>query len=337
MRKVAWLVFMVISIGLILGQFTGHSVVPASSKKIGVLIASDLRLLKVEGLREGLPQYGLVEGKNVEIIVKNAKDNLAILPQLAQELVAADVDVIVTTGTFETFAARDVVGERKIPLIFVGVGCSVEMGLVQDIVSPGCNITGVDSHYVQLSGKRLEYLKRLSPAIKRVLVLYNPRSTPIGPSAIYLYEAAEKLGVELTLTPVATQEQVIATLQTVNKEEYGGIMLMCSLLFESMTEQITKWSIAATVPVMGVSEQQTAKGLLASYGLPYKEEGKQGARIVSSVLRNKNAADTPIESPAKLEFYLNVDTARKLGLPIDRASLPFVTHYIEAASGGTGR
>lgn len=310
---------------------------PVYPKKIGVLIASDLRLQKVEGLRAELPHYGLLEAKNIEIIEKNAKDNLPSLSQLARELVAEDVDTIVATGTFETFAARDAVGDRKIPIVFIGVGCSVEMGLVQNTVNPGCNITGVDSHYVQLSGKRLEYLKRISPNIQRVLVLYNPHSTPIGPSAVYLYEAAEKLGVQLTLKSVDTQAQVLEVLQTVNKVEYGGVMLMCSLLFELMTEQVAQWSVTAGIPVMGVNEQQTVKGLLASYGLPYREEGKQAARIISNVLRNKNAADIPIEFPAKLEFYLNVDTAVKLGLPIDRASLPFVTHYIEAIPRETGR
>lgn len=314
-------------------QWSEGALAPVRQKKIGVLVASDLRMSKVSGLQEGLPHYNLTPNQNVSLILKNARDDLSELPRLAQELVNENVDVIVTTGTFETFTAKEALGERKTPVVFIGVGCSVEMGLVRDTVNPGCNITGVDSHYVQLSGKRLEYLKRLAPSIKQVMVLYNPLSTPIGPSAVYLYEAADKLNVQLNLQQATTPAEVREILAKSQLEGNDAVMLMCSLLFEQMTEELAQWGKNQGIPVMGVSEQQTEKGLLASYGLPYKEEGRQAARIVSNVLRKKDPADIPIESPAKLDFYLNVETAKSIGIPLNRPQLPFVTQYIEGARG----
>ncbi|SDF42289.1 ABC transporter substrate-binding protein [Sporolituus thermophilus] len=328
MRIFAWFGLAATVIIMMVFYFAGQGASANQPKKIGVLVASDLRLPKLEGLRVGLPHYGFVEGKDVSIIVKNAGNNVSLLPKLAKELVTDKVDVIVTTGTFETFAAKEATEAVQVPVVFVGVGCSVEMGIVKDTVNPGCNVTGVDSHYVQLSGKRLEYLKRLVPEIRQVLVLYNPHSTPIGPSAAYLYEAAEKFNVTMKLISVTTSQEVMAALEK-EKGWTDGVLLMCSLLFEAMSECLADWSIAEKIPVMGVSEQQTQKGLLASYGLPYKEEGRQAARIVSNILRNQEPANIPVESPARLEFHLNTRTAKKLGIQINHSTLPFVTKYIE--------
>lgn len=328
-----WL-FIGVLVMVALGVFFALGSEPLShgkEKRIGMLVASDIRMTKVEGLKAGLANYGYLEGENIHLIVKNAGNDLDLLPQYAKEFVNENVDVIVTTGTYETLAAKEATAKAQLPVVFVGLGCSVEMGIVKDSVNPGCNVTGVDSHYVELSGKRLEYLKRLKPSIQRVLVLYNPKSTPIGPSARYLYEAADKLAIQLKLVPTANSHEVKAALGE-NREQADAVLLMCSLLFEIMTDYLTEWSIAEKVPVMGVSEQQAEKGILASYGLPYMEEGRQAARIVGNVLRKQNPANIPVESPARLEFYLNVKSAKQLGIEVNPSELPFITKYIEGTA-----
>lgn|GEM_PF-6956539 len=131
-----------------------------SPKVIGVLIASDIRQSKIDGLSEGLERYGFLPGKNVKLVVRNAREHPDQLPELARELAALRPDVIVAMETSEALAAKEATAQNRIPVVFVGVGLPIEVGLVTDLAHPGGNITGVDNYYVQLSGKRLEHFQR---------------------------------------------------------------------------------------------------------------------------------------------------------------------------------
>jgi putative ABC transport system substrate-binding protein len=294
--------------------------------KIGVLTFIEGRLDKVDGMREGLKRYGLYED-NVEIIVKNADENIDDLEKMAQELVDENVDVIVTLGIDETTAAKKATAQSQIPVAFIGVACTVGLGFVEDRISPGCNITGVDSYYVQLSGKRIEFLKRLVPSVKKVLVLYNPLNMPIDASIEYLYDAADKYDVELDIVPATEADEVLNILNEKSKTT-DGVMLMCSLLFNSIIEEIIDISIENKLPLIAVSNKHVEKGALAFYGGTNYNEGAQAARIVVNILKGQDPKIIPIESPEKLELYVNMDTARKLGIDIKASDMPYVDHFI---------
>ncbi len=294
--------------------------------KIGVLTATKDRLTKIDGIQEGLNQFGFSQD-NIEMIIKNANGDAHRLEALAEELVASEVDVIIATSGLETQAAKNATKEKEIPVVFVGVGCSVELGLVNGNISTECNITGVDSHYVQLSGKRLEYLKRLVPNTKQVLILYNPNSTPFGPSSKFLYEAADKLNITLDLVPVVNKEEVLQALNE-KSENVDGIMLMCSLLFESMTDSIVEIALDKKLPVMGIIDRQVEAGILAFYGSTSYSEGKQSARIVANILKGQDPRVIPIEAPDKLELHVNIDTAKKLDINIEPGQMPFVDQFV---------
>lgn len=296
--------------------------------KIGILTTTEERLAKTDGMRDGFKQYGLSDD-NVDFIIKNSYEDIDILEDLAQELVDYGVDIIVTTGTSETAAAKEVTKESKTPVVFIGVGCTVELGLVEDSISTGCNITGIDSHYVQLSGKRIEFLKRLVPSTKKVLVLYNPTTTPFGASSVFLYEAAEKFNIDLDIIPVNNKNEIIDAL---NKKSDGadGVMIMCSLLFESNIDSITEITLEKQIPVIGVLDRQVEEGVLAFYGSTSYNEGVQASRIVANILRGQDPEIVPIESPEQLELHINVDTAEKLGIDIETLKMPFVDRFVHS-------
>lgn len=239
----------------------------AGKKIIGVLLASDMRLPKLNGLKEGLTRYGYVEGKNVSYIIHNAGQQPDLVPALAQELANKHPDVIVVTGEPEDLAAQKATVDSQIPIVFVGVGFAQDIGLVKSYASPGNNITGVDNYYLELSGKRLEYFQRLLPDIKKVAVLYDPRGTPPKPTLDHLQTISKQLNLELQAIPVGNREDVVAAVRALDRQEVDGIMLLCSLLLESITDAISPVALEKGFPVMGVSENQTLKGLLASYGI----------------------------------------------------------------------
>jgi len=295
--------------------------------RIGVITATDIRMGKVEAMIDGLYHYGYKK-EELEIIIKNAKGDRSKLDSFAEELVEENVDIIITTGTFETSAAKRYADNKEIPIIFIGVSCTVELGFIDDIISPGCNITGVDSHYVRLSGKRLEFLKRIVPDTKNVLILYNPLTTPFGPSSKFLYEAADKLKIELELISVTNRDEIIETISE-NHTKFDGIMLMCSLLFESTIEDIVNASLEYKIPVMGINDTQVEKGILAFYGSTNYNEGFQSARLVANILEGQNPKIIPIESPENLELHINVDTAKALGIEIDYSKMTFVDKFVK--------
>lgn len=295
--------------------------------KIGFLVGGDTRMGKVNGLIDGLYNYGYSKD-DFKTIIKNGKEDKEKLEPLARELVEEDVDIIITTGTHETAAAKKYADEKGIPVVFIGVGCTVELGIVQDKISPGCNITGVDSHYVELSGKRLEFLKRLVPETKDVLILYNSLTTPFGPSSEILYEAAEKLDVDLEIVSVTSPQEVTDAIKS-NYSKFDGIMLMCSLLFETTIEDIVDASLTYKIPIIGVNETQVQKGLLAFYGSTNYREGFQAARLVINILGGHDPKNIPIETPENLELHINVETAKALGVEIDYCEMTFVDKFVK--------
>lgn len=292
--------------------------------KIGVLSSSESGLSKVQGLIEGLKEYGYYN-ENLEIEVKNADGDRSKLKGLAKELVDDKFDLIISTGPFETKALKDI--NTDIPVIFLGVGCSVELGLIEDEILPGGNITGVDSHYVQLSGKRLEYFKKVVPKLENVAVLYNPDVTPLMESEKVIESAAEKLDVDVKMVSVYTKDDIIYELEHIEHEN-TGVMLMCNFLTDNAVDSIIENCGKYSMPLMGLTDLHVERGALAFYGSTDYGEGYQGSRIVTSVLKGQSPSIIPIESPEKLEFHLNLKTLEELGIEYDESNITFVDKFV---------
>lgn len=293
--------------------------------KVGVILSSNSGSSKVDGMIRGLEQYGYSRDE-LEVIIKNSNGDREKIESLSKELIEEKVDIIITTGAFETKAVKEIT--EDIPVIFIGVGCSVELGYVKNNIATGSNITGVDSHYVQLSGKRLEFLKRIIPETKKVLILYNPIITPFGPSSEVFYEAARKLEIELEIVSVDNKDEIISELKK-NKDKVDGVMLMCNFLLDSSIDSIVEVSLENKIPILGLNDYQVEKGILGFYGSTSNNEGIQAARLVANVLKGQDTTNIPIETPEKLEFHLNLNTAKALGIEIEESDLIFIDKYIK--------
>ncbi len=297
--------------------------------KIGVLMGSDLRGEKVDGLIDGMEQYGYIDGQSVEYIIKNAKDQEENLFELALELVDLEPNVIVASGEAEALAAKEAVQGTDIPIIFIGVGIPVELGLVADLNEPGNNITGVDNYYVQLSGKRLEMFKKLLPHLDRVAIIYNKNRTPAEPSINYIKDIVGEMGIkELAIYPVLTKQEAIEAFNSIDEDRYDGVLLLCSLLIVSVTEDLYNLSLEKGLPVMGVSEAQTRMGLFASYEANHYKMGVQAARMLDQLLNGKEISQLPVEAPSYVELSVNQETIRKLNLVVDSKILASASNLI---------
>ncbi len=299
-----------------------------SLKTVGILMGSDLRTNKVNGVIEGLKKYGYEENVNIRFRIVSAQDRIDDLPELAQELVRQNPDLLIGTGERETLALQQAAADSQIPIVFIGVGFAEELDLVDSYTHPGGKITGVDNYYLQLSGKRLEYFKRLLPDVQKVMVLYDETITPVEPSIDFLNRVAAQL--DMTVIPVGVKNEA-ETLKAINgilPGEVDGVMLLCSLLMESVTDSISPLIQEKRLPTFGVSANQTKKGFLASYGMDYREQGIQASRIVAKILQGQDPGAIPVEAPARVDFIINTKVAEVFKAEIDPAGFACASEFI---------
>ena len=150
------------------------------------------------GLRQGLREHGYVEGTNIAIESRFARDQFDRLPDLARELISLKVDVLVTNVTQATIAAKD--NTNTIPIVMVGVSDPVASKLVSSLSRPGGNVTGTSGMFAEAAGKRLELLNEAVPGMRRVGVLWNPANRVFQMQMIQETEAAaRRLGIRLQM------------------------------------------------------------------------------------------------------------------------------------------
>jgi putative ABC transport system substrate-binding protein len=318
----------IIGVALILAMLlSGCNLQPDSGtsepRRVGVLVGTDFRLAKLEGLLDSLPAYGYTPGNNIELIVKNAKGCNQDLLSLAKELVAEGVEVILTTGRVETEAAKKAVQVDNPPILFMGLTGIQEEGLVKDLLRPREGLTGIHNDHAALSGKRLELLVKLVPQIKRVLVLYDPNVVPTIEALAAVREAAVKLEVTIEEVPVSDAADIAWALQEQGPRA-DGILLLPSVFLESEgAHTLVPLALEQGLPVMGVEHGEEEKGFFAVFGITPYDQGFQAARILAKILAGQTPGDIPVEPPAVLKLTVNLDVAEQLGLALDPSMLGY--------------
>lgn len=301
-------------------------------KVVGVLISGDVRLAKLEGLKEGLREFGYQEGKNLAFVVRNAQnDGTRVLP-LVRELVTLKPDVIVAAGGLEAESAKRATIDLQVPVVFMGVTGAVETGLVESLISSGNNLTGLDNTHAELSGKRLEILKRLLPETQRVLALHDPRIPQSDFGLRTAREAAVKLGLEVVVADVSSVQDIresfirqagdrgdppLAGAPGKGAQRVDAVLLLPSFFLESAVSEIRSLSYETGIPVMGLYETEADLGYFAAYGVSYRDQGYQTARLVAKVLRGQHPSGIPTEIPDRIQLVINESTVKALQLRVD--------------------
>ena len=302
---------------------------PYLSKRVGVLLANATRISKLEGLKAGLAELGYMEGRNIIYLIKNAEGDWERVYSSALELVAEGPDVLVAGGRLEAQALAEVAQKKPVPIVFMGAAS------VKDGWRLPC-MTGVDNFHTELAAKRLEFLVRLLPFIRYVVVLVDPRVVPGIQSLPSLKQAASQLGLSLEIVSVSSIEELKQTLSVLELKRPDALLLTSSFLLEEgeAIRLIGRTAKSLGWPVMGVNVADAEAGLLAAYGCPFADQGRQAARLVNKILEGQDPAAIPIETPDRLELVVNLDTARSLGLKLHPDDLKFVDRIIVGNEGG---
>ncbi len=293
--------------------------------RIGALTASWGPTPMIVGLRDGLLELGYREDKDFVLGVRFTQGDLAALPEAARELVSYGVDLIFTSEDAPAIAAQQ--ATRQIPIVFAAVTDPVGMGLVESFALPGGNVTGVTDLGLALSAKRLELFREIIPNLQRILVPYDINSAT-APAAVKAYrDAAHRLGIVMLERPLRTMEEARATLAQLRLGEVDGI-----LQWPSSALNISGFILEATaqrgIPAIFAGSFWAERGALATYGPDFHETGRQAARLVDKILKGAKPAEIPVEVNSKIEFVINLKTAKALGLTIPPSVLFQATKVI---------
>jgi putative ABC transport system substrate-binding protein len=270
----------------------------------------------VEGLKAGLRELGLEEGRDVKFDIRFTEGKLDAMPAAATALAKAGVDVIVTSQYAATQAAKD--ATTQIPIVFTLVSDPVAIGIVQNAAHPEGNITGVTSLQAELVAKRLEILKILVPGVRRVWILHHagdPGATSMVAQAL---SAGPLLKIDMVPRGVLTQEDLGQALRSVRP---GDALLAPETSNLDIPTAILQTSLTARVPAVFTAALWVGHGGLVSYGPDYYAHGFQAANLVARILRGARPSDVPVEESDKIDLAVNLKTADLLGITVPRKIL----------------
>ena len=296
---------------------------PAKVHRIGYLSAFDPASdsTRSEGIRRALRELGYIEGQNITIEYRYAKGKRERFPELAAELVRLKVDILVVTGgNTPTRAAKN--ATKTIPIVMTSGGDPVEAGLIESLARPGGNVTGFTNLSRELGGKRLELLKEAVPKATRVAVLYSP-TNPVNVHEVkeVLPVAARAAGLTIQPWEVRAADDFDRVFAALNKQRPDGLYVPAGTLMGANRKRIAGFALESRLPSVYLNREFVDAGGLMSYDADSADIYRRVATYVDKILKGAKPADLPVEQPTKFELFINLKTAKQIGLTIPSSVL----------------
>ena len=299
---------------------------PRRTARVGILNYAAAQDARVTESRDGLRELGYVEGQNLAITYRWADGRLDRLPQLAAELVASNVDVIIAIGP-AVWAAK--LTTSIVPIVIAFSGDPVGNGVVSNLARPGGNITGFSYMSTDLAAKRLELLNRMFPGNPRIAILYNPDEPATAQEMRETETAARAIGV--TLQPLAARHpnDLERAFAAAVRERSGALIVFTHGFAVLNRGRIIELAARQRLPTMYGWRDFVNEGGLMSYGPDIPVMVRKAASYVDRIIKGEKPGDLPVEQPARLELIVNLKTAKALGVTIPRPLLLQVDQMIE--------
>ena len=289
---------------------------PKKVSRIAYLAASpaSANAGRLEAFRQGLREFGYVEGENIVIEDRYADGKFDRLPALAAELVRLKVDVIITAGPPVTRAVKE--ATATIPVVMAQDGDPVGNGFVASLARPGGNITGMSQLAPEISGKQLELLKETVPQLSRVAIL-GISTRPGNAQALKEIElAARTFGVRLQYLDVRGPKDIETAFREARKERAGAVLVLQGPVFTSQRTQVADLAAKTRLPAIYPQTEYAEAGGLMCYGVNTTDLFRRAAYHVDKILKGAKPVDLPVEQPKKFEFVINLKAAKQIGLTI---------------------
>ena len=278
--------------------------------------------------RQGLKDAGFIERQNVAIEYRFADNQNERLPALAADLVQRQVTAIVAITTPAALAAK--AATTTIPIVFETGLDPIRLGLVPHLNRPGGNVTGVTQLNVELAPKRLELLHEALPTTSVMALLVNPTDPAISePTTRDLLSAARTLGLELHVLNASTERDFDVVFAKLIQLRAGGLVISSDALFTSRIEQLAALAVRHAVPAVYAWREFAAAGGLISYGADTADAYRLVGVYTGRILKGDKAADLPVQQATKVELFINLKTARALGITFPLSLLGRADKVIE--------
>jgi putative tryptophan/tyrosine transport system substrate-binding protein len=284
---------------------------------------------RVRAFRQGLKDTGYVEGENVAIESRWAENQLDRLPALTTDLLRKQVAVIVAAGgTTPAIAAK--AATTTIPIVFVIPEDPAQLGLVASLSRPGGNVTGVNFFFGEVVPKRLELLRELVPAMKRVAVFVNPANPARAETLVRETESTGRaMGLHLEIFNTTNGREINAAFATLTRERPDALFVLPDPFFNDRRAQLVTLTARHAIPASFPARSYVEAGGLMSYGTNINDAFRQAGVYTGRVLRGAKPADLPVVQSTKFELVINAQTALMLGLTVSQSLLATADEVIE--------
>jgi len=282
---------------------------------------------RMRAFREELRKRGWAANVNAQFDERWTSDNMDLIRSAATNIVELNPDAILAAGgrVIPIFLQLT----RSIPIIAPGVGDPVQEGLAQSLAHPGGNVSGFTFFEPSVLGKILEILKQIAPNTTRVAVIYNPNNA-ISVYALRLTEGfAGSLGIEPVRVPFQAIVELERALEPMANRGNGAIFSIPDLTVVQMRTQVTELAARLRLPAIYSDRIVMTSGGLASYDADRIDIYRGAASYVDRVLRGEKVGDLPFQQPSKYNLFINLKTAKALGLTVPAALLATADEVIE--------
>jgi putative tryptophan/tyrosine transport system substrate-binding protein len=324
--------FLVLAMGAALGSNAAllrAQPSPGILRRVGVLAPSTRAKeeITLKPFFDQMRELGWVESQNITYDRVYADDRHEMLGRLAAELAARKPEVIFAPPVPAALAAKR--ATQTIPIVFGAVGDAVALGLVTSLARPGGNVTGFSSVGDSLAAKRVELLREILPAVKRIGLLVDPTdpSTKLDQQA--LAPLAPTLGLTIVPAEAANPADVDAAVGRLIAARVEAIFAAGSVQVYNMRTRVIEQANQQRVPVIGTRAVFADDGALFAYGTSLADQIRRSALVVDKILKGAKAADIPVEQPTVFEFVVNLKAAKALGIAIPRTTLLRADRVIE--------
>ena len=296
---------------------------PRKPVTLGMLVARNPDPTKlIEGIKGGLRDLGYVEGKDIVLELRVGGANVDDLAPLAAELVTHKVDLLFAYPTPAATAVKRATSD--IPIVILSAD-PVGTGLVESLVRPGGNVTGVSTAVNELGAKNLELLREVLPSARRVAVLTNVND-PFNRSFLAeIQAAASALQIELMAFPLRGGEGLDDAFAQLQKGGAEALVLQPSL----PGNRIAELALERRLPSFAPNANFPAAGGLMSYSSDLDAAFRDVVVLIDKILKGRNPADLPVQLPTKFQLIVNLKTARALGVTLSPTLLTRADEVIE--------
>jgi putative tryptophan/tyrosine transport system substrate-binding protein len=268
----------------------------------------------IDTFRQALDDLGYIEGKNVRFEYRYSTGYNKQLPELAHDLVGLNVDVILTWGTDAVLAAKQ--ATTTIPIVMGVIGDPLGSGIVTNLARPGGNVTGCSLRAAELEAKRLQLLKEVVPELSRVAILFNPTNHYMPFALQSAQKGAQVLHISLAVYEVHDAPTLDAAFVTLTKDRPDAFIVPADSFLVSQRGRIAQFAIANKLPSVYTFREYIEVGGLIAYTPNYNDLFRRAASYVDKILKGAKPGDLPIEQPRGFHLFINLKTARALGLTV---------------------